>query len=481
MPCLPRLLSLLCTLATTLVASLAVGAGSASAADYRGVQLHSLWGDSTNADMDRELDMTRDMGANVVRVDVGWQTLEQGGKGVYSQWYVDKLDRFMAAASARGLKVIATLMLTPCWASSAPDSLKQNCSDGWWDRGVGQYTPTHASDFGDISRWMTGRYGGQLAALELWNEPNLTGFFQASDPAASYAELVKAGYVGAKQGNASVPVLAAALSLADTPFLNRLYDHGIKGYYDGISVHPYNAQRDPATAIDPQAARYTFQAGLQLVRQTQLAHGDSSPIWATEFGWSTCAGGSTSCVSEAQQAAYTPKAFAMLASMSYVKAGIVYNLRDTGTDPVGIEPNYGLINRDYTPKPAYASLKAFFTSAAGIPAASTPPVALALPRPRSATPRRLHHRRARISALALDARVHIHVFRAGGRDWASGQAPAHALLRVTVSRVRYSRSGRRIVVRRHVHAHASSTGRFLRCLGRLSPSRRYSVDAVIVG
>ncbi len=473
-----RSLSVLLAVVTTLVAALAAGPASASATELRGVQLHSLWGDSTNADMDRELDMTRDMGANVVRVDVGWQTLEQSGKGAYSQWYVDKLDRFMGAASARGLKVIATIMLTPCWASSAPDSLKQNCSDGWWDRGVGQYPPTHASDFGDIARWMTGRYGGQLAALELWNEPNLSGFLTADDPAAAYAEMVKAGYVGAKQGNASVPVLAGALAQADAPFLNRLYDHGIKGFYDGISIHPYNEQRDPAATIEAQYARYTFLAGLQLVRQAQLAHGDTSSIWATEFGWSTCAGGSTWCVNEAQQAAYTPKAFAMLSSMPYVKAGIVYNLRDKGTDPVGIESNYGLINRDYTPKPAYASLKAFFASAA-----SASPFALAPVRLRQPAPRRTRgeRRRAKTTALAIGAGVRVRVFGARGRQWASGRAPAQALLRITISRVRDTRSGRRIVVRRHLHAHASSTGRFLRSLGRLSPSRHYSVVAVIVG
>lgn len=476
MPRLPRVLSLLCTLTTTLVATLAVGVGSASATDYRGVQLHSLWGDSSNADMDRQLDMTRDMGANVVRVDVGWQTLEQGGKGVYSQWYVEKLDRFMAGASARGLKVIATVMLTPCWASSAPESLKQGCSDGWWDRGVGQYPPSKSADFGDIARWMTARYAGQLAALELWNEPNLSGFFTASDPAAAYAELVKAGYVGAKQGNESVPVLAGALSLADAPFLNRLYDHGIKGFYDGISIHPYSGERDPAATYPD--AHYAFLPGLQLVRRVQLAHGDTSPIWATEFGWSTCAGGSTSCVSEARQAAYAPKAFQILTTMPYVKAGIVYNLRDKGTDPVGIEPNYGLIKRDYTPKPAYNALKAMFTSAASsvapAPAASPPAP------PRSSRRSGAGRRRARKSAFAIGASVRVRAFRVRGREWVAGRAPAHALLRITFSGVRW-RHGAEIRFRRHVHARATATGRFLRRLGRLSRSARYSVVAVLVG
>ncbi len=465
-----RSLSLLCTLVTILVASLASGVASASATDFRGVQLHSLWGDSSNADMDRELDMTRDMGANVVRVDVGWQTLEENGKGVFSQWYVDKLDRFMAGASARGLKVIITLGWTPCWASSAPDSLKQNCASGWWDRGVNLYPPNQASDFGDISRWVTARYGSKLAALELWNEPNLSDFLRAADPAAAYAPLVKAGYVGAKQGDASVPVLAGSLARADAPFLTRLYDQGIKGFYDGISIHPYNEQRDPAMAIDDKWKQYTFLAGTQLVHETQVAHGDSTPVWATEFGWSTCAGGSTWCVSEAQQAAYTSKAFRLLAGMPYVKAGIVYNLRDKGTDPVAIEPNYGLINRDFTPKPAYAALKALFTSPATTPPASSPtaPVHAATGRP------------VRKASGPPRTRVHVRVARWWGTAFVSGRAPANAIVRITIRRVRHLH-GRTHRWVRHLHARANSSGRFLRSLGRLNRPGRYVVVATIAG
>jgi len=473
-----RSLSLLCTLATMLLATLAGGVASASATDFRGVQLHSLWGDSTNADMDRQLDMTRDMGANVVRIDVGWQTLEENGKGVYSQWYVDKLDRFMAGASDRGIKVILTLGWTPCWASSAPDSLKQNCASGWWDRGVNLYAPSRASDYGDISRWVTARYGSKLAALELWNEPNLPDFLRAADPAAAYAPLVKAGYVGAKQGDASVPVLAGSLARADAPFLTRLYDQGIKGFYDGISIHPYNEQRDPAAVIDAKWAQYTFQAGTQLVHDTQLAHGDSTPIWATEFGWSTCAGGSNWCVSEAVQAAYTPKAFRLLANMPYVKAGIVYNLRDKGTDPVGIESNYGLLKRDYTPKPAYAALKALFTAPA-----SASPTAPSAPVSSPTAPAPVHVAKGRPVTKASAPprrRVHVQFARWWGKEFASGRAPAGALVRITVRRVRrvHGRTYRWV---RHLHARADASGRFLRRVGRLNRPGRYFVRATIAG
>ena len=59
--------------------------------------------------MDRELDMAQRAGANVVRVDVSWSSLESGGKGQHSPWYVSKLDRFVREAHDRGMKVLTTL------------------------------------------------------------------------------------------------------------------------------------------------------------------------------------------------------------------------------------------------------------------------------------------------------------------------------------------------------------------------------------
>jgi len=349
-----------------LLALLAFAAPAAAAPEYRGVMLHSLWSDSSEADMDRELDLARGAGANVVRVDVVWGSLETGGKGQYSPWYVQKLDRFMAGANARGMKVIATLWSSPCWASTAPPAVKQGCSGDWWDREVGSYPPADAADYGDAAHFITSRYGTKLAALEVWNEPNLeTGYFwKAQDKAGAYANLLKAAYPRAKAGNAQVPVLAGSLAFADRPFLDQLNAHGINDFHDGISIHPYNEWRHPADRWKDEWKRYSLLAGTEWVRQGQQAVGDNEPIWLTEFGWTT---GSSSGwkVTEAQQARFVGAGFGVLAAVPYVRAAVVYNLREKGTDPASHEDNFGLVNRDFTPKPAYAALR---TALGGAPA-----------------------------------------------------------------------------------------------------------------
>jgi polysaccharide biosynthesis protein PslG len=332
------------------IALLAAAPARAAAPDLRGVHLHSLWWDSSDRDMERELDLARDAGANVVRVDVSWSSLETGGQGQLSPWYVKKLDRFMNAARRRRLKVIATLLSSPCWASGAPQSLRQGCTGSWWQREqIQMYPPSDPQHYADTARWMTARYGPRLAALEIWNEPNLEEdrFFIAPDEPRAYAELVKASYAAAKEGDPDVPVLAGALAYGNDEWVRRLYANGIRGHYDGLSVHPYNVGR-------PRPGAWS---GIEWARRLQREAGDNTPLWLTEFGWSTCRIGSGWCVTRSNQARLIGAGFAALKAEPNVKAAIVYNLRDSGRSANNMEDNFGLVGRNFTRKAGYFALR----------------------------------------------------------------------------------------------------------------------------
>src|SRR3954451_19624735 len=111
---------------------LACAAPAAAAPTLRGVQLHSLWYSVSLKNMDRQLDLAKAAGSTVVRVDVVWGSLETEGRGRFEPTYTARLSRFMTGARTRGMKVVATLWSTPCWASSAPASVKQGCAGSWW-------------------------------------------------------------------------------------------------------------------------------------------------------------------------------------------------------------------------------------------------------------------------------------------------------------------------------------------------------------
>src|SRR5687767_1708224 len=112
--CRIRALSL--ALLVALVAWTSAAAQAQAAPAYRGLTVHSLAPDHW-PDMERDLDAMQEVGADVVRVDVSWYTLEATGKESYesdTSWYLDRLDTFVAEAATRGLKVVPALWQTPC-------------------------------------------------------------------------------------------------------------------------------------------------------------------------------------------------------------------------------------------------------------------------------------------------------------------------------------------------------------------------------
>jgi len=99
-----------------------------------------------------------------------------------------------------------------------------------------------------------------------------------------------------RRGLMIAPGPAAAILLGPTTgnnyaFIDQLYAAGLKGFFDGVSVHtdtgclvndPGLFYRDPLGHI----GQYTF-LGYRSIREVMLAHRDYKPIWMTELGWST--------------------------------------------------------------------------------------------------------------------------------------------------------------------------------------------------
>ncbi len=102
--------------------------------------------------------------------------------------------------------------------------------------------------------------------------------------------------------------------------------------------------------------------GIEWIRESQLAHRDDKPLWVTEFGWTTDTS-SRWGVTEDQQAQYLAGAFAMLHGLTYVRAAVAYELRNSGEDPAELEHNFGLLRRDFSEKPAYAAVREAFGGA----------------------------------------------------------------------------------------------------------------------
>jgi hypothetical protein len=338
---------------------------------HRGLNVHSLAPEHW-PDMERDLDAVQETGADVVRIDVSWYTLEAVGKGSYetsTSWYLERLDAFMDAADARGLDVVPTLWQTPCWAADASEATREACL---YTGSLVNTPPKDPETYGDIAAFLADRYRDKLAAIEVWNEPNHTGFFVAVDQAAEYAELVKAAYPKIKAAAPDVKVLAGALSTADAGFLRQLYAHGIRGSYDAISVHPYmvDSTAPPDVPYPQFIAQFSFWDGLKLIRSTQEAANDAAPVWATEYGWNTSSAREPMSwlngVSEETQAEYLKRALRLLSDpgsdLGFVEGALIYSLRDSGSDIDDVNQNFGILRHDFSRKPSFSVVQADYTA-----------------------------------------------------------------------------------------------------------------------
>jgi polysaccharide biosynthesis protein PslG len=341
---------------------LAFSAAPASAASQvAGIQTHLLWSGVDASEVRRQLDLVRDSGAGLTRVDVGWASLQQTARDRYEPWFLDRLDAIVDAADARGVDLLLTFMNTPCWASTAPETLKQGCVGAWWDRGVTAYAPADPRDYSRAIGFLAARYRGRVAAWEIWNEPNHTGFWRAGDPASAYAELLKAAYPAVKAADPAAAVVGGSLSHSDHQFTQRLYDVGVKGSFDAFALHPYSddvSPMDPRSTIDE---RYSFVRGVPKIREVMLSNGDDRPIWLTESGWSTSTSRTSdpwsNGVSEATQALFLRQQAEQVTRWPWVEVNVWFNLLDMGANREELYTNCGLWRVDGTPKPAWTAFR----------------------------------------------------------------------------------------------------------------------------
>jgi hypothetical protein len=170
----------------------------------------------------------------------------------------------------------------------------------------------------------------------------------------------------------AVPVLAGALLYSDTRFLGLLYDEGIAGASDGITVHPYDNER---LAESTGKDGYSLARGLPALRRLMEERGDAdASVWVTEVGRPTCPPEVHHwCVDEAEQARRVDEAVMLLRGWSWVGAVTVYELRDRSSELRSFEDRMGLLRRDLSPKPAFAAWREALARPLPAPPVDEPP------------------------------------------------------------------------------------------------------------
>lgn len=366
-------------LLTLLPAASGTAAESASTVKPEvGVNVHLLWSDQTHEERTEIIEKMAAANMGWIRIDVAWASLQPDGPDAYTSWVFDYVKRYAALAHERGMKVLATFWNTPSWANA--------------DAGR-HVSPDDLSDLERAVRYTATELRGSVDAWEFWNEPNLDSFYSGTP--GQYVDMLKVAYPAFKAGDPEASVVLGGTSYTDASWLEKVYAAGAKPFFDILAIHPYMAPADLPPETE-NGEMWTI-AAVGGVRKLMTARGDvGKPIWFTEFGWSShpnesasckevydsnrdvdpddgvpCSSNATMGVTKTQQADYFVRAIEYVASKNLLEGWGVTNMfwynernKDTG---LRHEDNFGLLNRDLSPKPVYKKIAGYLGGVIGTP------------------------------------------------------------------------------------------------------------------
>jgi hypothetical protein len=325
---------------------------------------------------DKTMQMAQDLGVGWIKQQFPWADIEYSpdpdpkvgywdNKNGQSAW--TKYDNILSLAQQYGLRVIARIDSAPLW--SHPDNPDPKAPPD----------AAHMGDFGAFVQTFVSRYRGSVAAIQVWNEPNLKGEWVTGNPvnAAEYTDLLKVAYTAAKSGNPDVIVLAAPLAtnneslnyagnLNELDYLQGMYDAGAKAYFDAMSANAYGTTFTPE---DPPSRQKLNFRRVELLHDVMVKNGDSNKsVWFNEYGWNASPADITNVpwgrVTAEQQGDYTVRGIEY-ARQNWPWAGVftIWYLRQVGDIPrTASEYYFGLVNTEFVQSDAYKRIQAAATA-----------------------------------------------------------------------------------------------------------------------
>ncbi|MFB3895525.1 MAG: sugar-binding protein [bacterium] len=289
------------------------------------MQSHSLQGDT--AFHARTCELMADAGVRIIRDEMYWSNLEKvPGKIVFPENYIQNVDITLAY----GMEPMIIL-----------DYANPN-----YDNGKPPYTDEGRVAFARYCSAVVSQFKGKIKYFEIWNEPNIAGFWNPEPNPKDYALLLKSAYQACKSANPNCVILGGVTSLVDTTFIEKVFQNGGAQYMDIISVHPY-------TGVSPE--ENDLIGKLNVTRKLSEKYEKPLRIWITEVGYPTHIG--PNGFPEATQAKYLVRTYLQALASGWVDAVFWYWFGPDGPDATYSEDRFGIIRQDWSEKPAYAAYR----------------------------------------------------------------------------------------------------------------------------
>lgn len=334
--------------------------------DEIGIQIHIH-----REDLAEIFDHLQILNVGWVKVQVSWK-LYQPEPDRIDEVHFAELDNVAAMAAENNIKLLVSVAKAPEWSRPTTEL------DG---------PPSDYTHFRAFMALLAGRYQGQVAAYELWNEANLQREWNGAPlSAADLTALIREGAAGVLQVDDDVILISAAPSptgindgvtaVDDRQYFREMVAAGVLDVVDAVGAHPYGWANPPdATAEnpDPAATSHNNHPSFFFLETLQDYHNiletaghPETPIWVTEFGWGSFdrleapppAGVEfMNDVTEWQQAVYILRAYELAHSVDWAGPMFLWNLNfGPLLGPDFIETGYSVLSPEGAPRPAYNAL-----------------------------------------------------------------------------------------------------------------------------
>jgi len=276
----------------------------------------------TRADLEQALYVVRAAGLACLRDRSSWSEMEpEPGR---FKWR--KIERAAQVQREAGVEVYQVFHDMARWLSTGPPTSRRR--DAFPPR-----------DLGPVRRFLAQacrRLKGNVAYWEIWNEPDISFFVGRPE---DYAAMLKAAYLGCKEGDPEMPVLLGSVS-ERVAWFDRVFENGACPYFDIFNMHYYGP-------VDGLVKRIAENKAMMARRKCR------KPIWVTEMGAAANRGrDGTFTGPEREQAAYLVKAYAHALGHGVDRFFFffLFEMLEHGRSL------WGIARADLTPKPAYVAL-----------------------------------------------------------------------------------------------------------------------------
>lgn len=343
-----------------------------------------------DAHLSAGLDDLKNLGVHWIRATIPWQNFQPNDPTKLpagaSQYNWKSVDGFAAKVHlpqyAGRFGFIVTVESPPDWAKAPKRIGRIPCA---------MQPPFDLASYARATAALAVRLRTTAHVFELQNSPNIGrrgaahdnpfGVWPVPNP-CGYAQLLKLTTPAVRATRVGATVLVGGIGgvkdiaqerISGDRFLAALYANGARGFFDGVSYHPYStphlpcAPSAPVCIFNPRTSGkdpYGMKNGWDRMlnaRRIMVANGDSArKIWITEFGGPTNGPQrSDQVLTDTQQATLLAAGFARASQQDWVGPMCWFTYKDDvaspQSDPTGSW--MGLLRANGSRKPAYSAYR----------------------------------------------------------------------------------------------------------------------------